>query len=347
MVILYFVILYLKFTFSINYLAEIDIHAAVFDAIDTFDVVLITYDALLRNMSFLLQLRKFRWHRIVLDECQELKCSTSSIARQCSNLTASNRWMVSGTPFINSIDDLNGELQFLKVWPFSLSDSLDGFWQKKIGGPFAEKEESSLELLYALIDVVMMRHSKSQRYLLNNSKLVQIPQRIIEWRAFDITNPHELYIVKYLESFTVHAFLAFMKSNAEFIGVDQATTVHPNYPQIRSLYQLLSKCITDSGNFSKQQVDHLRRLLCPNRQMLRAWNQNNTNTNVDAIPVMYAEEALAIMQMGGMGVGGGFNKDTNRAVVSTAYGLKHMELSEKLLDLSFQELRYLKLFFPL
>ena len=54
-----------------------------------------------------------------------------------ADLTASNRWMVSGTPFINSIDDLNGELQFLKVWPFSLSDSLDGFWQKKIGGPFA------------------------------------------------------------------------------------------------------------------------------------------------------------------------------------------------------------------
>ena len=34
--------------------------------------------------------------------------------------------MISGTPLFSSIDDLNGELHFLGVWPFALPDSVDG-----------------------------------------------------------------------------------------------------------------------------------------------------------------------------------------------------------------------------
>lgn len=47
-----------------------------------------------------------------------------------------------------------------QVWPFSLQN--DGFWEKKVGEPFEERDPEALELLRALIRVVMMRHSKSQ-----------------------------------------------------------------------------------------------------------------------------------------------------------------------------------------
>ena len=70
--------------------------------------------------------------------------------------------MVSGTPLHNSIDDLNGELAFLGVWPFCLLDSEDGFWEKIVAEPFKQRDAAALDLLHALLKVVMIRHSKAQ-----------------------------------------------------------------------------------------------------------------------------------------------------------------------------------------
>ncbi|CAM9752136.1 unnamed protein product, partial [Laminaria digitata] len=122
------------------------------------DVVLTTYELLRTKPSIF---RKINFHRCVLDECQEIKVATTKIAKMCNQVTATHRWMVSGTPISSSIDSLHGELNFLQqVWPFSLQN--DGFWEKKIGEPFKAKEDASLDLLRALIRVVMMHHSKSQ-----------------------------------------------------------------------------------------------------------------------------------------------------------------------------------------
>ena len=86
----------------------------------------------------------------MLDECQEIKAATTAIAKTCRDLSSEHRWMVrtmlllllllllmllllsqllllpllfvltsvlqvSGTPLTTSVDDLNGELQFLQV----------------------------------------------------------------------------------------------------------------------------------------------------------------------------------------------------------------------------------------
>lgn len=238
--------------------------------------------------------------------------------------------MVSGTPLINKIDDLNGELKFLKVWPFCLSDKDDGFWLQKIGKPFASKDEHALKLLYALIDVVMIRHSKSQRYIADNRKLVQIPERTIEWRPFDITNPHEKFVVSYLERFAAEAFL---NMSSFFEGNVDNVIVAPHYSQIKSLHQLISKCITHGSAISLQQVDHLQRLL------LFAKKFATTEVDGSEVPLMSAEEAMAVVQMGGMGNAGGMNKDTNRVLTATLYGEKDMELRQKYEEFSLRELR--------
>ena len=55
---------------------------------------------------------------MILDEMQEVRSSTTALARLCERLSAGTRWMVSGTPLFDGIDDLNGELNFLGIWPF-------------------------------------------------------------------------------------------------------------------------------------------------------------------------------------------------------------------------------------
>ena len=75
------------------------------------------------------------------------------------------------------------------MWPFSLQN--DGFWERLIGTPYRANDEASLDLIHALIDVVMMRHSKTQRYV-DGRCLVNMPARIIEWRPFDLVSDSEV-----------------------------------------------------------------------------------------------------------------------------------------------------------
>jgi len=107
------------------------------------------------------------WRRVCLDEMQEVRSSTTTLARMCQKLCARARWMISGTPIYTGINDLNGELNFLGVIPFALSDKEDGFWGLRVKQPFDERKDSALHNLKLLLDCVMMRHSKKQLHVAN------------------------------------------------------------------------------------------------------------------------------------------------------------------------------------
>lgn len=100
---------------------------------------------------------RIKWDRVVLDEMQEIRSSTTDHARACEKLICDCRWMVSGTPLYTSIDDLNGELAFLGVLPFCASDSVDGFWNMRVSKPFSRRSTEALELLNRLLGGVMIR----------------------------------------------------------------------------------------------------------------------------------------------------------------------------------------------
>ena len=314
------------------------------EALSTFDVVLATYEVLMDSKSnrktISSLMNKFNWHRIVLDECQELKTSTSQIAKLCAKLNATYRWMVSGTPIINKLADLNGELNFLKVFPFCLSDKEDGFWKKKIGDPFKEKDENALLLLHSLIDVVMMRHSKSQTYI-DGRSLVAMPPRTVEWRGFHIRNHSELYISSYLHEFAIDAFVNFMKQfnqsnpdvSSEVAEVNRLSR-GSNYGQIKSLIGLISKAITHASAISLTQLDHLKRMLCTIKNV--KFLQTNEGS---LIKLMNAKDALTLLQMGGMGTGGGLNRDTKRILASTKYNAMETSLREKYENSTLKDLR--------
>ena len=89
------------------------------------DVVLTTYKVVSNETTASGVLQGIHWRRIALDEMQELRSSTTAVAKMCEALSADARWMVSGTPLYTSgsIDDLNGELNFLGVIPFCCPDT--------------------------------------------------------------------------------------------------------------------------------------------------------------------------------------------------------------------------------
>ena len=216
--------------------------------------------------------------------------------------------MVSGTPLCTKIADLHGELNFLQVWPFCLSDSKDGFWETKIGVPFEKKDADSLYLLYSLMDSVMMRHSKTQTYL-DGRSLVSIPSRTIEWRSIDITNDSEKHIFQYLSTLAADACGKFLSTEHGF-QADRRVGSLPHFSIIKSLLGLMSRCLTSPKTLILKNLDHIKRLLLDIRLNSASNGMLGRGGGVrgNVVPLMSAEQVLFALQQVGQGANGGLNR---------------------------------------
>ena len=59
-------------------------------------------------------LKRIKWRRIVLDECQNVRASTTTLAKACEALEAPRRWMVTSLCF--------GRLRSLLKTPIDCND---------------------------------------------------------------------------------------------------------------------------------------------------------------------------------------------------------------------------------
>ncbi|CAM9152561.1 unnamed protein product, partial [Ectocarpus fasciculatus] len=253
------------------------------------DVVIATYGDLKSNRNPLF--KTIHWHRIVLDECQEIKVATNQIASMCARLAATNRWMVSGTPLVNQVADLHGELNFLQIWPFSLPDVVDGFWELRVQRGYDHRDETSLHLLHSLLSTVMMRHTKSQRYITSGEPLVTLPARTIEFKPFELTEKYERCAYDYIASFAADSLLDFMDDSQLDHTADSTRWRNvPRYAQLRGLMSVMSRCITSAAAIDLRSLDHLRRLLSSRRAAVIA-NAVGAPGSRD-IPVLSAEDVV-------------------------------------------------------
>lgn len=121
------------------------------------DILITTYGAL-ETAHTSKYLANFRWGRIVLDEMQEIRSSTTKIAKNCESLVCHRRWMMSGTPIFDGIEDLKGELNFLRLDPYAAKLE-DGFFDFSILNHWKLHSKHGLEILRVL-GLLMLRRSK-------------------------------------------------------------------------------------------------------------------------------------------------------------------------------------------
>jgi SNF2 family DNA or RNA helicase len=142
------------------------------------DVVITTYNALEKTTVANL-LHEISWGRIVLDEMQEIRSSTSKIAKSCENLKARRRWMLSGTPLFEGIQDFLGEFNFLKLEPFAASNE-DGFFHFMISQAWENHAKEAIERLQVLSSV-MLRRSKSMTIRETGAPIMGLPPLTVEF----------------------------------------------------------------------------------------------------------------------------------------------------------------------
>ena len=206
-------------------------------------------------------LKKISWWRICLDECQMVREATTNLAKSCTDLASVHRWMISGTPLTTSINDLNGELQFLRVWPFSLSDKDDGFWEHRIGNAWASRDPAALDLLNPLLATVMIRHSKSQRHL-DGSKLTSLPANSIQWQGLPLGKGSAAYLYLWIEAFVASELTRRVESGWGRGVLDQLNADDKRcFHKLRALMTMLRRACTDTKTIELPVLDDAIRKL--------------------------------------------------------------------------------------
>ena len=128
--------------------------------------------------------------RIILDEAHLIKNRRSKSARSCYELNAMHRWVLTGTPIVNRLEDLFSLVRFLKVEPWNNFS----FWKTFITVPFESKDYArALNVVQTVLEPLVLRRTKMMKTP-EGEPLVPLPRRNITLEEVDLsTEEREVY----------------------------------------------------------------------------------------------------------------------------------------------------------
>ncbi|KAF2451686.1 hypothetical protein P171DRAFT_401395 [Karstenula rhodostoma CBS 690.94] len=123
-------------------------------------------------------LHRMMFHRIVLDEAQAIKNHMSRTSLACRALMARHKWALSGTPILNSLDELYSYFKFLGV-PYTGSFRI---FKQNYADP---KEPESIERLLIRLSQFMIRRDHSD--IMMNAPILKLPRasQMTHWCEFN------------------------------------------------------------------------------------------------------------------------------------------------------------------
>ncbi|KAF2259389.1 DNA repair protein rad5 [Lojkania enalia] len=123
------------------------------------------------------------YFRIILDEAHYIKNRQSKTAKACYELSARHRWVLTGTPIVNRLEDLFSLVRFLKVEPWSNFS----FWKTFITVPFENQEYiRALDVVQTVLEPLVLRRTKDMKTP-EGEALVPLPPRTIEINKIELS----------------------------------------------------------------------------------------------------------------------------------------------------------------
>ncbi|KAL5598719.1 hypothetical protein BROUX41_003369 [Berkeleyomyces rouxiae] len=150
------------------------------------DVVITSYGVVLSEFSQLAArngdktfhngLFSIKFFRIIIDEAHTIKNRISKTAKACYGLAANHRWVLTGTPVVNRLEDLFSLVRFLGVEPWNNFS----YWRTFITLPFeARNFVRALDVVQTVLEPLVMRRTKDMKTP-SGEPLVPLPPKIVE-----------------------------------------------------------------------------------------------------------------------------------------------------------------------
>lgn len=251
---------------------------------DPFTVILTTYGMIQSEWSNIVKskntgLFSVKFHRIILDEGHNIRNRMTKTAKAIYELKSDRRWILTGTPIINRLEDLFSLIHYLNLKPWSYYS----LWKQCISVPFDTGKEVgvALNLLKSIIDPILLRRTKNQKDSNGNYLVVLPPKEVtIEKLKF---NKREEAIYNWLKEKAVNSFDENFKSGMVFKNYSSILT------QLLRLRQVC--CHVDLIKNSEQQ--DVLEYFDPNGD-----NSNNSNSgNQKKLSTKADDEMLSIVEM--------------------------------------------------
>ena len=219
------------------------------------DIVLVSTNLLQKADRLFNKLKRIHFHRAMQDESHSCYYQTGGkLQKSLAALSASHRFCVTGTPVGRSLDDLFGQLRWLRVPQFCRP----GFWRENIGNPYCERNLDTLRVLRALLSRVIVRHSKDQT-LENGSAMLSLPPRTVETILLPFGSKIEEKIYKSIEERNTKRFLElrsespqtvlgkYMELNGMIYSTRQACA-HASLINLDSIHKLNEKLANEKSH---------------------------------------------------------------------------------------------------
>lgn len=127
------------------------------------------------------------YFRIILDEAHFIKNRQSKTAKACYELSAQHRWVLTGTPIVNRLEDLFSLVHFLRVEPWSNFS----FWKTFITVPFESGDFiRALDVVQTVLEPLVMRRTKEMKTP-DGEALVPLPSRKIEVESIELSKAEQ------------------------------------------------------------------------------------------------------------------------------------------------------------
>ncbi|CDK24398.1 unnamed protein product [Kuraishia capsulata CBS 1993] len=140
----------------------------------TYGTIQSEYSRMSRNSMYESSLYNMKFFRIVLDEAHNIRNKQTKTTRAMNDLEASRKWLLTGTPVINSLDDLYPLVNFLNVEPWSSY----ALWKHFVKDPFDNNKNlaGAFSVLSTIMEPLILRRTKLQRDKYGKL-LIELPER--------------------------------------------------------------------------------------------------------------------------------------------------------------------------
>jgi DNA repair protein RAD5 len=131
-----------------------------------------------------------KYFRVILDEAHYIKNRQSKTAKACYEIDAEHRWVLTGTPIVNRLEDLFSLVRFLRVEPWSNFS----FWKTFITVPFESKDfMRALDVVQTVLEPLVLRRTKDMKTPSGES-LVPLPPKTVDIVSIELSKPErEVY----------------------------------------------------------------------------------------------------------------------------------------------------------
>ncbi|ANB15029.1 DNA helicase RAD5 [Sugiyamaella lignohabitans] len=118
----------------------------------------------------------YTFYRIVLDEGHTIKNRNTKTTKACYELRSDKKWVLTGTPIVNKLEDLYSIVKFLGVEPWNNFN----FWRSFITIPFQSKGYvKALHVVQSVMEPLVLRRTKNMKQE-DGQALVVLPSKTVK-----------------------------------------------------------------------------------------------------------------------------------------------------------------------